>query len=159
MSCCSTLHCFVYRITHWSVPKYVLSVCHGNFQTASRTKWIFIVICWGFDYGVYWYLLNTKHRFLSSMLEFFPLVYFSLSLFQIVQGLGVGVLTKKFSENDILKWSSFLLVWSYLALVRFYWYINKKECQVSITADNSPVNMMFSVGFGKILLASISTLR
>lgn len=93
------------------------------------------------------------------MLEFFLLVYFSLSLFQIVQGLGVGVLTKKFSENDILKWSSFLLVWSYLALVRFYWYINKKECQVSITTDNSPVNMMFSVGFGKILLASISTLR
>lgn len=71
------------------------------------------------------------------MLEFFPLVYFSLSLFQIVQGLGVGVLTKKFSENDILKWSSFLLVWSYLALVRFYWYINKKECQVSITTHQS----------------------
>lgn len=37
-------------------------------------------------------------------------------LTMIVQGLGVGVLTKKFSENDILKWSSFLLVWSYLAL-------------------------------------------
>ncbi|XP_076083439.1 solute carrier family 22 member 18-like [Mytilus galloprovincialis] len=37
-------------------------------------------------------------------------------LTMIVQGLGVKVLTKKFSENDILKWSSFLLVWSYLAL-------------------------------------------
>ncbi|XP_062568913.1 solute carrier family 22 member 18-like [Saccostrea cucullata] len=37
-------------------------------------------------------------------------------LTMIVQGLGIGILTKKFSENDILKWSSFLLVWSYLAL-------------------------------------------
>ncbi|KAK3087813.1 hypothetical protein FSP39_010977 [Pinctada imbricata] len=37
-------------------------------------------------------------------------------LTMIVQGLGVGIVTKKFSENAILKWSSFLLVWSYLAL-------------------------------------------
>ncbi|XP_022337784.1 solute carrier family 22 member 18-like [Crassostrea virginica] len=37
-------------------------------------------------------------------------------LTMIVQGLGVGIVTKKYSENDILKWSSFLLVWSYLAL-------------------------------------------
>lgn len=56
MSCC------FYRITNWSVPKHVFSVCHGNLQTASRTKWIFIVICWGFNYGVYWYYdIFIKH--------------------------------------------------------------------------------------------------
>ncbi|XP_069105931.1 LOW QUALITY PROTEIN: solute carrier family 22 member 18-like [Argopecten irradians] len=34
----------------------------------------------------------------------------------MVQGLGVGVLTKKYSETSILKWSSFSLIFSYLAL-------------------------------------------
>ncbi|KAL3889099.1 hypothetical protein ACJMK2_001455 [Sinanodonta woodiana] len=37
-------------------------------------------------------------------------------LTMIVQGLGVGVLLKKFSENSILKWASFVLIWSYLML-------------------------------------------
>ncbi|KAJ8321958.1 hypothetical protein KUTeg_000429 [Tegillarca granosa] len=37
-------------------------------------------------------------------------------LTMLVQGLGVGILTKKFSENDIMKWSAFLLIWAYLAL-------------------------------------------
>ncbi|XP_033727071.1 solute carrier family 22 member 18-like [Pecten maximus] len=37
-------------------------------------------------------------------------------LTMIVQGLGVGVLTKKYSETSILKWSSFSLIFSYLAL-------------------------------------------
>ncbi|KAK3588585.1 hypothetical protein CHS0354_001911 [Potamilus streckersoni] len=37
-------------------------------------------------------------------------------LTMIVQGLGVGVLLKKFSENSILKWASFILIWSYLML-------------------------------------------
>lgn len=34
----------------------------------------------------------------------------------IVQGVGVGILLKKVSENAIMKWASFLLVWSYLSL-------------------------------------------
>lgn len=34
----------------------------------------------------------------------------------IVQGVGVGILLKKVSENTILKWASFILVWSYLSL-------------------------------------------
>lgn len=149
MSCCSTLCTVLFTGLPIGVFQSMFSVfAMETFKLPAEQNGyllsyvgVLTMVC------INWYL-NTKHRFLSSMLEFFPLVYFSLSLFQIVQGLGVGVLTKKFSENDILKWSSFLLVWSYLALVRFDWYINKKECQVSITADNSPVNMMFSVGFG-----------
>ncbi|XP_041361794.1 solute carrier family 22 member 18-like [Gigantopelta aegis] len=34
----------------------------------------------------------------------------------IVQGIGIGILTKRFSENSILKWSAFILVWSYLLM-------------------------------------------
>ncbi|XP_067659030.1 solute carrier family 22 member 18-like [Haliotis asinina] len=34
----------------------------------------------------------------------------------VVQGIGLGVVTKKFSESKILKWSTFILVWSYLLL-------------------------------------------
>ncbi|OWF38856.1 solute carrier family 22 member 18-like [Mizuhopecten yessoensis] len=37
-------------------------------------------------------------------------------LTMIVQGLGVSILTKKYSETSILKWSSFSLIFSYLAL-------------------------------------------
>lgn len=37
-------------------------------------------------------------------------------LSMIVQGVGVGVVLKKVSENAIMKWASFLLVWSYLSL-------------------------------------------
>lgn len=37
-------------------------------------------------------------------------------LTMIVQGVGVGILLKKTSEQTILKWASFILVWSYLSL-------------------------------------------
>ncbi|KAH3709494.1 solute carrier family 22 member 18-like isoform X2 [Dreissena polymorpha] len=37
-------------------------------------------------------------------------------LTMLVQGVGVGVLLRKVSENSILKWASFLMVWSYLSL-------------------------------------------
>ncbi|XP_052763678.1 solute carrier family 22 member 18-like isoform X2 [Mya arenaria] len=37
-------------------------------------------------------------------------------LTMVVQGLGVGILLKQMSENSIMKWSSFVLVWAYLAL-------------------------------------------
>ncbi|KAH3709493.1 solute carrier family 22 member 18-like [Dreissena polymorpha] len=37
-------------------------------------------------------------------------------LTMVVQGVGVGVLLRKVSENAILKWASFLMVWSYLLL-------------------------------------------
>lgn len=37
-------------------------------------------------------------------------------LTMIVQGVGVGILLKKVSEDAILKWASFILVWSYLSL-------------------------------------------
>ncbi|KAL5013836.1 hypothetical protein ScPMuIL_008106 [Solemya velum] len=37
-------------------------------------------------------------------------------LTMIVQGVGVGVLTKKYSENSILKWAAFILTWAYLLL-------------------------------------------
>ncbi|XP_045181173.2 solute carrier family 22 member 18-like [Mercenaria mercenaria] len=37
-------------------------------------------------------------------------------LTMIVQGVGVGIVLKKVSENAIMKWASFLLVWSYLSL-------------------------------------------
>ena len=59
-----------------------------------------------------------------------PLFNFFLWTFQIVQGLGVGIVTKKYSENDILKWSSFLLVWSYLALVRFKHVVYIEELKI-----------------------------
>ena len=36
---------------------------------------------------------------------------------QIVQGVGVGFVTKKFTESSTLVTSSFILVWSYLLLV------------------------------------------
>ena len=36
---------------------------------------------------------------------------------QLVQGVGVGVLLKKVSENDVMKWSSAILVLGYLGLV------------------------------------------
>ncbi|XP_071109806.1 solute carrier family 22 member 18-like [Haliotis cracherodii] len=34
----------------------------------------------------------------------------------VVQGIGLGVITKKFSENNILKWSTFILAWANLLL-------------------------------------------
>jgi hypothetical protein len=48
-------------------------------------------------------------------------------ILQIVQGVGVGVVLKKVSENAIMKWASFLLVWSYLSLVSkalfCFWFV------------------------------------
>ena len=43
------------------------------------------------------------------------------------------VLTKRFSENDILKWSSFILVWSYLALVSTNRYTTMFFCLIGFT--------------------------
>lgn len=139
MSCC------FYRITNWSVPKHVLSVCHGNLQTASRTKWIFIVICWGFNYGVYWYYdIFIKHA------RVFPL---SLHLF-----ITVSDCTRtgcRSSNQEVLRKWHFEMVLIPFSLVLFSTgktllvYLHQDRMSkflLPVLIDNS-LCYLFSVGF------------